>query len=84
MVAVRVVVNRAGMRALFAEPGVLADLERRGRAVRAVAGEGMRMEVEPGAPGRRPRVAVITDTWQARRNEAKTRALTRAVDAARG
>lgn len=74
--------NRAGVRELLRSPEVKADLEARARRVAARAGDGMRVE---SATGRnRARAAVITDTIEARRAEAKHRALTSAIDAARG
>lgn len=81
---VRVVVNRRGVRALLDEPKLAADLEARARRIATAAGEGMRVEAEPGGNGSRPRAAVITDTWRARRSQAKSQALIRAVDAGRG
>jgi hypothetical protein len=74
--------NRKGIRALLKHPDVLADLERRARAVAARAGGGH--IVDSGMQKNRARAAVITQTAAARRAEAEERNLTRAIDAARG
>lgn len=79
MANVRVVLNRAGMRELLRSPEVLADLERRGYAIAAAAGPGHRVESQVGST--RARVAVITDTFDAARNEAINRTLTSAIGA---
>ena len=79
MANVRVVLNRAGMRQLLRSPEVLADLQRRGEAIAAAAGPGHRVEAQVGPA--RARVAVITDTFDAVRNEATSRTLTAAIGA---
>lgn len=79
---VKLVMNYAGMKAIMKSPGVLADLMRRGNAVRAAAGHGHMVTSRIGQT--RARVSVITGTEGARRREAETRNLTRALDAARG
>jgi hypothetical protein len=81
MALTRLVVHSGGVRRLLNEPGVVADLQRRGRAIAAVAGEGNRVDTEP--TGTRARVEVVTATTEARVREAKERSLTRAVDAGR-
>ena len=74
-------VNRPGVRALLRSEMVLREMERRARAVAAVAGPG---HVVDSSIGRnRARAAVITTTGAAIRAEAKDRNLTRAINAAR-
>jgi hypothetical protein len=82
MANVRIKVNRNGIRDLLRSDEVLADLEERGQRIAAAAGDGHRVESEVGQ--NRARVAVITDTIEARISEAKNRTLTRAIDAGRG
>lgn len=78
----RIVLNRKGMRALLRSPEVLADLKRRAEAIAARAGDGMEPSAMVGK--NRARASVITATHSARRAEATSRALTRAIDAGRG
>jgi hypothetical protein len=77
----RLELNSDGVQALLKSAEVRADLERRGRAIAAAAGPGHRVAVDVG--GKRARVAVITDTLEARVGEARHRSLTRAIDAGR-
>lgn len=77
----KVVINRDGARAVRCAPGVLADLERRARAIAAAAGPGMVVRTSVGP--NRARAAVITATLRARRGQAKDKRLTRAIDAGR-
>ena len=77
----RVEVNRQAIRDLLKSPGVVADLEARGRRVAAAAGPGHKLDSSVGKI--RARVGVITDPTEARRSEARSRSLTRAIDAAR-
>lgn len=80
--AVRITLNRQGVRALLRSPAMLADLERRARRIAAAAGPGHEVD---GAIGRnRARAAVITSSIEAKVGEAKRRTLTRAIDAGRG
>ena len=80
--SVRIVLNRQGFRDLRNAPGVVADLERRAAAIAAAAGEGF--ATRPAERGRqRARVAVVTETYDAMRSEAKDRTLTRAINAGR-
>ena len=81
MADVRVVLNRAAVRALLRSPEVKADLERRARSISAAAGPGNEVESEVGI--NRARAAVVTETVEAMLNEAKNRTLTRALDAGR-
>jgi len=78
----RIVLNRKGMRQLLRSPEVLADLERRAERIAARAGDGMEPSAMVGK--NRARASVITATHSARRAEATSRALTRAIDAGRG
>jgi len=78
---VRIVLNRRGMRELLRSPEVLADLKRRAEQIAAAAGDGMEPSAMVGK--NRARASVITATPSARRAEAVTRALTRAIDAGR-
>lgn len=78
---VRIVVNHEGVRALLHSPSVLADLKRRADAIAAKAGPGMVVTTHVGP--NRVRANVITATMPARIAEAKHRALTAAIDAAR-
>jgi tRNA A37 threonylcarbamoyltransferase TsaD len=60
---------------------VQQDLRRRADRIAAAAGPGMQASVQVGR--NRARGSVITVTQQARENEARNRALTRALDAGR-
>jgi hypothetical protein len=77
----RLQVNRRALIEILKDPQVMADLERRGNQVAQTAGDGHRVVAEVGR--NRARVAVITDTFEARRREATNRSLTSAIDAAR-
>lgn len=79
---IRIEMNRAGIIAALTAPGVEADLMRRGHAVSAAAGPGHMVTARRGKT--RVRVSVITATGTAMRREATDRALTRALNAARG
>jgi hypothetical protein len=81
MGAVTIKLNRAGVAQLLRDPKVLADIERRARAIATAAGPGHRVAAGIGAT--RARAVVITDTVDARRREATRRTLTRALDAGR-
>lgn len=78
----RITWNMAGFRDLRKQPGVLADLRARAERIAAAAGPGNEPSSMLGA--NRARASVVTADRQARRAEAKTRALTRALDAGRG
>lgn len=73
--------NPKGVEALLKSQGVQADLRRRTEAIAAAAGDGMEPVVEVGR--NRARGVVITATYEARRRQAKDRALTRAIDSGR-
>jgi hypothetical protein len=79
---VKVTLVPGAVERLFNEPGVLADLERRGHQIATAAGPGHKVELDQTQP--RPRVDVMTDTIEAMLSEANNRTLTRAVDAGRG
>jgi hypothetical protein len=81
MARVKVKMNKEGVRALLKEPGVVADLQRRGHNIAAAAGPGH--EVQTFIGKNRARVTVRTATDAARRGEAKYRYLTRALEAGR-
>lgn len=74
-------INKAAVRNLARSPKVMAELERRGRAIAAAAGPGH--EVQPFVGKNRDRVTVRTATWSARYHEAAERNLTRAFGAGR-
>lgn len=78
---VRVELHRQAVRQLLRSNTVLADLERRGRAIAAAAGPGH--EVQPYVGRNRARVTVRTATDEARRAEATDRRLTAAINAGR-
>ena len=80
--AVRIVFHNAGFVELLNCPEVLADLDRRARAIAEAAGDGM--TATPAERGRRrAHASVWTETFPARIAEAQDRALTRAIDAGR-
>lgn len=81
MAQVRIKLNGKGVRQLLLAPGIAADLQRRGEAVAAAAGDGM--EVRPGTSTKRARVSVATATPAAMEAEARHRALSSAIDEAR-
>lgn len=61
--------------------GVREDIDRRAAAIAAAAGEGMETDGEVGA--KRYRASVRTANASAMKAEAKTRSLSRALDAGR-
>lgn len=77
----RVKVSSKGARAILQSAEVQADLRRRTRAIAAAAGPGMLSEVEVGP--NRARGSVRTGSAVARKREAESKALTRALDAGR-
>lgn len=81
MANARVRMNDAEIKKLLKSPEVLADLERRARAVAAIAGDGM--EVDSGVGPTRARASVRTASIRAMRREARDRILLRALDAGR-
>lgn len=79
MALVRLRLTPHGPRELRQLPSVRADLERRAKAIAAAAGPGNEVSSMIGAT--RARASVVTATTEARRAEATTRALTRALEA---
>lgn len=80
--AVRIKLNSAGIRKLLRSDDVRHDLERRAEAIAAAAGKGMEADSQTGT--NRASATVWTDTPGAMSAEARSRALTRAIDAGRG
>lgn len=76
------IVNGAEIEELLKSGPVQRELLRRAELIAAAAGEGMEASVEVGR--NRARASVITGTFKARLDEARHRALTRALDAGRG
>lgn len=74
--------NKRAIGDLLRSPKVRADLARRARNIAAAAGPG-KWNVHDETGRRRARAVVVTGDFEARRNEARTRALTRAIDAGR-
>jgi hypothetical protein len=76
---------KTGYREFMRQAAVLAALESSGEAIASAAGEGVEVESQSRSGSRNtPRVAVFTETAEAKVNEAKHRSLTRALDAGRG
>lgn len=83
MAQVKVEINDAAATQLLKSPEVRADLLRRAHAIEAAAGEG-KYDVTESLTPTRARVSVGTADHKARHAEATSRALTSALDAARG
>lgn len=81
--SIRIKMNSKGAREILKSPAVAADLLRRGYLTQRAAGPGSWL-VSLHYGKNRARVSVITADNDARRAEAEDRALTRALDAARG
>lgn len=79
--AVRVTLNREGVRQLLRSPRLQAELLRRASNVARAAGPGM--EPDSGVGPNRARASVRTVTVEAMLAEQRERRLTRAIDAAR-
>lgn len=77
----KIKLNLKGFRALRNDPAVVADLERRARAVASAAGSGFEASAQKGK--NRARASVITGTFEARREQAKTNVLQRALNSGR-
>lgn len=73
--------NPAGVKELLKSSGVLADLADRAGAIADAAGPGFEADSDVGT--NRARASVRTVDYEARKAEAKERALTRAIDAGR-
>ncbi len=78
----RIELHRDGIRDLLKSPEVRQDLERRGWAIAAAAGEGY--EIESTVGPNRARVEIRTATTDARITEATNHTLIGALDAGRG
>lgn len=79
--ATRVVINRRTIRDILRSDEVRRDLERRAENIARVAGPGHEVDSEVGR--NRARAAVFTATFDAMRDEATSRNLTRSIDAGR-
>lgn len=77
----KIKLNLKGFRALRNDPAVVADLERRARAVASAAGPGFEASAQKGK--NRARASVITGTLEARREQAKSNVLQRALNSGR-
>lgn len=78
----KLVIRRDGIREVMAAPVTIQTITGIANRIANAAGPGMEVRsLERGS--RRPRVAVVTATTEARHAEATTRDLTRAVDAGR-
>jgi hypothetical protein len=80
-VAFRLELHDEGFRQLLNGPEVTADLERRGNAIAAAAGEGFEVRTVPGRT--RVRVSIFTADIDAIIAEATDHVLTLAIDAGR-
>jgi hypothetical protein len=83
MADIKVEISDEAARALLNSPEVKADLLRRAHAIARAAGDGA-YDVSEGRTPTRARVSVGTGDHTARKAEATTRALTKALDAGRG
>ena len=77
----KIKLNLKGFRALRNDPAVVADLERRARAVAAAAGAGFEASAQKGK--NRARASVITGDFRSRREQAKSNVLQRALNSGR-
>lgn len=80
--SIRVVMSNRGAVILLKAAGVQADLRARAQRIADAAGAGHVVYTKVGKT--RIRATVVTDTYAARKREARDRNLTRAIDAARG
>lgn len=81
MARVRIVLNKSAIAGILRSGEVRRDLERRAENIARAAGPGHRVDSEVGR--NRARAAVITESFEAMRKEARNRNLTRAIDAGR-
>jgi hypothetical protein len=81
MANVRIRLIPGAVTKLLKEPGVQADLVRRGEAIARTAGPGH--VVDLNLESHRASVIVLTSTFEAMQAEATYRRLTRAIDAGR-
>lgn len=82
MGTVKVEQNSKAIEAIMRSPEVVAALKRKADAIARAAGPGFRSEVKQGTKDR-ARATVWAGTYEARRAQAKDRALTKAIDAGR-
>ena len=82
MASIRIDMNSAGIQELLKSSPVQALLKAKADRIAAVAGPGMLASSRVGKT--RARASVITDSFAAKRAEAKDRRLTRAIDSGRG
>lgn len=81
---VKIELNHAAVAALLKSPAIQGDLARRAKAIAAAAAAGGgTFDHETMVGANRARASVRTADFEARRAEATTRALTRAIDAGR-
>ena len=73
--------NIAGFKALRNERGVMSDLIERGQAIVSASGSGFK--IVPVSGKNRARVSVLTDTPEAKIDNAKNNTLIRNLDAGR-
>lgn len=78
----RVELHYKGFDELRKSPGVVGMLRRKAEAVSRAAGPGHDVQIHMGAT--RARATIMTKTREAKENEARTRALLKALGAARG
>ena len=81
MGTVKIKLTRSGPRQLRLSGQVQADMVARAQRIDAAAGGGMNVDASPGRNRARATVAAVTD--DARRREASSRVLTRAIGAGR-
>jgi len=84
MATIRIKHYPKGYDQLLKDPAVQADLERRARSIAAVANAAGEHVVRSEVGKKRARAAVVTADIEAMKAEARTRNLTRAIDAGRG
>ena len=82
MASIRIDMNSAGIQDLLKSSPVRALLKAKADRIAAAAGPGMVAYSRVGKT--RARASVVTDSYKAKRAEAKDRALTKAIDAGRG
>ena len=82
MASIRIDMNSAGIQELLKSGPVRALLKAKADRIAAAAGPGMLASSRVGKT--RARASVITDSFAAKRAEATSRSLTRAIDAGRG
>lgn len=78
---IRIKLNQKGIIAMLSSSEVSAELTRRGERMANAAGDGV--EVTTTRNRDRAAVFVRTETFEAKRDEATNRTLTRAIDAGR-